>query len=719
MAVAVGEATHTATENVFSFDACHPVSLKGKRQPLESSIATRPLVRTGSDLRSYTTSFVGRKHELNALLGLLDEATVQRAPRFALVVGEPGIGKSRLLAEFAHRVDEQSTIVTWRQGRCLPFGSNVTFWALAEIVRDCAGILESDGVARAEARLETVLPEGEERERTRARLRPLLGLEAEEASREENFAVWRQFLEDLARCGPTVVVVEDLHWADEAMLAFMDYLASSVAVVPRLVLATARPEVLESPAAGAGYVAAAQRLPLGPLSGDQTPAQLLLVRLNATSLPVSLQAKLLERSGGNPLFAEELVRLLQDRGLLETRAGQTTVKEGVDLPTPQSIGALIAARLDLLSPDRKALLADGAVVGRTFWVGAVAAVGGGQRSEVFEGLHELIAPELIRPERESSIEGEAEFAFVHALVCDVAYAQLTKADRAAKHAALAQWLEERTAGRTEDLAEVLAYHYGTALELASSCGLEIEDALVEPTSRYLAMAGGRAAPLDAAAAAAHFARAERVSAKAARSEGWLLSRRTRRTLRRRAPLLVAAAAVISVAAVAGLAIWAFAPAKVPSRTMTPAQIAAEYNASVVRITTPVMPATATGTGSPGRIVGSGFTLSESGVIATSTAVVQGRGLRPPSWVTVEYALPSGEYGKTTGRLFDHNESFGVALVVVGSREGAAPATPPRRLGFGREGAAGSRSGPTVDHEPPARHGYRHRDPVVERYVHGE
>ena len=146
-----------------------------------------------------------------------------------------------------------------------------------------------------------------------------------------------------------MLVVEDLHWADEAMLAFMDYLASSGAEVPLLVLATARPEVLELTGAGAGYVAAAQRLPLGPLSGDET-AQLLLLRLNATSLPVSLQAKLLERSGGNPLFAEELVRLLQDRGLLETRAGQTTLREGVELPTPDSIGALIAARLDLLLP---------------------------------------------------------------------------------------------------------------------------------------------------------------------------------------------------------------------------------------------------------------------------------------------------------------------------------------------------------------------------------
>ena len=344
---------------------------------------------------------------------------------------------------------------TWRQGRCLPFGSNVTFWALSEIVRTSAGILETDGVARCEARLETVLPEGSGRDLTRARLRPLLGLESEEAPREENFAVWRAYVEGLAADGPAIVVVEDLHWADKAMLAFMDFLAQSTAQVPLLVLATARPEVLEFAGTGAGFVAAAARLLLGPLSGEET-AELARSCLGARSLPTDLQALILERSGGNPLFAEELVRLLEDRGLLEERGGRVALQPGAELPMPDSIGALIAARLDLLSAERKALLADAAVVGRTFWVASVAAVSGVEAADVYAGLIELVAKELVRPERGSSMEGETEFTFVHALVCDVAYAQLTRADRAAKHAVLARWLEERTAGRTEDLAEVLA-----------------------------------------------------------------------------------------------------------------------------------------------------------------------------------------------------------------------------------------------------------------------
>ena len=668
MSVAVGEATHAATEKVFSFDACHAVTLKGKSRPLRAWIATAPLARTGSELRTFSSAFVGREEELTSLAELLEEVTEERTPRFALIVGEPGIGKSRLLAEFARRLDDRPEPVTWRQGRCLPFGSNVTFWALSEIVRGAAGILESDGVARSEARLETLLHDSEERERLRARLRPLLGLEAEEASREENFSAWREFLESLAAPGPAVLVVEDLHWADEAMLAFMDYLAQSSAGVPLLVLATARPEALELAGPGAGFVATAEHLPLGPLSGEET-AELARSRLGAKSLPTDLQALILERSGGNPLFAEELVRLLEDRGLLESRGGRVTLKEGAEVPLPDSIGSLIAARLDLLSVERKALLADAAVVGRTFWAGAVAAISGREPAAVLEGLMELVAKELVAPVRGSSIEGETEFLFVHALVCDVAYEQLTRADRAAKHAALAKWLEERTAGRTEDLAEVLAYHYGTALDMAASCGLfELEDELSEPTTRYLEMAGGRAAPLDASAAAAHFARAERVADQAAKPKRrWLLSRRTRRTLRRRAPLLVGAAAVIAVAVVAGLAIWAFAPSKTASsapKAMTATQIADTYGSSVVRITTPTMPATATGKKKPSRIVGSGFMASKNGVIVTSTAIVQGQGLSAPWKVTVEYADRSGEYGKSTGVVWRHNESTGVALIKV-------------------------------------------------------
>ena len=270
MAVAVGEATHAATEKVFTFEPCHPVDLKGKARPLAAWIATEPRARTGSELRSFASEFVGREEELDALRAMLDEAARTQRPRFALISGAPGIGKTRLLAEFARRLDDRPETVAWHQGRCLPFGANVTFWALSEIVRDVAGVLEADGVARTEARLEATLPDGPERRRLRSRLRPLLGLVADEASREENFEAWRRFLESLASARPVVLAVDDLHWADEAMLAFMDYLAQSGSDVPLLVLASARPEVAEAAGPGAGFVAAAAHVPLGPLSGEET-----------------------------------------------------------------------------------------------------------------------------------------------------------------------------------------------------------------------------------------------------------------------------------------------------------------------------------------------------------------------------------------------------------------------------------------------------------------
>ena len=434
-------------------------------------------------------------------------------------------------------------------------------------------------------------------------------------------------------------------------------------------LATARPEVLELVGAGAGYVAAAAQVGVGPLSGEET-AELARNCLGAKSLPTELHALILERSGGNPLFAEELVRLLQDRDLLVNRSGQTVLKEGAELPLPDSIGALIAARLDLLNPDRKALLADASVVGRTFWVGAVAAVGAADAAQVYESLIELVAKELVRPVRGSSIEGETEFLFVHALVCDVAYAQLTRADRAAKHAALARWLEERTAGRTEDLAEILAYHYGMALEMAGACGLfELEDELSEPTARYLEMAGGRAAPLDAAAAAQHYARAERVADEAAKPKRrWLLSRRTRRTLRRRAPLLAAAAAVIVVAAVAALAIWEFKPAAAKPVTMTASQIANKYGTSVVDITAKAR-----------RIVDhtliwktvteSGVVASKDGLIFTSGNPLMNRTLGyGPEVVTVGYYESDGRYRTVRGDLISADTNGTLAIVKVDPRK---------------------------------------------------
>jgi class 3 adenylate cyclase/S1-C subfamily serine protease len=703
MGVAVGEATYAATQRVFRYDACHPVALKGKSEPVRAWIAVEPLARTGSDLRSFTASFFGREEELAQLTSMLERAVSEREVQTGLVVGEPGIGKSRLLAEFARRLDDGHETVTWRQGRCLPFGSGITFWALSEIVRDSAGILETDGVARAEACLETVLTEGDQRHRLRARLRPLLGLASDEASREENFAAWREFLEGLAAAAPTVVVIEDVHWADEGMLTFLDFLAESAAQAPLLIVATGRQEVLGLAGAGATFVSAAERVPLGALSADET-AQLVVARLGAKALSVKLQGTLLERSSGNPLFAEELVCLLQDRDLLVTRGGQMMLKEGAELPTPDSIGSLIAARLDVLTPRSKALLADAAVVGRTFWAGAVAAVRDEEPTDVYQGLMELVAKELVRPERSSTMEGETEFVFVHALVRDVAYGQLTRVDRAAKHAALAQWLELRTAGRTEDVAEILAYHYGIALEMADACGLfDQVDALVDPTARYLEMAGGRAAPLDAAAAAAHFARAEKVADEAARPKRrFFLSRRARRSLRRRAPLLVAAIAVIVVAVVAAFAVYEFRPAGAAELKYTPSQIATKYGNAVVDITGKVRKVV-DGQVTLGRVHQVGVVVSKDGLIFTSgSGLARWPVMVQPLSVTVGVYDSGGQYRKVRGELLTYDGTGSVAILRVDPAKAKLTYVPPGdsdSVKVGEQVVVGSRFGGGLSGDP--------------------
>src|SRR5439155_23354296 len=170
-------------------------------------------------------------------------------------------------------------------------------------------------------------------------------------------------------------------------------------------------------------------------------------------------AVVLERAGGNPLYAEEFVRMLRDRELLVERTGTLGLAEGAEVPFPDSLQALIAARLDTVAPDRKAMLQDAAVVGKVFWAGALVAMGGRESREVAQALDELSRKELIRPSRVSSMQGQREFAFWHVLVRDVAYGQIPRADRAVKHRAVAAWIEESGGGRVEDHAEVLAHHY--------------------------------------------------------------------------------------------------------------------------------------------------------------------------------------------------------------------------------------------------------------------
>ncbi len=509
MGVAVGLASYEATAAVFDYEELEPATLKGKSEPVRVFHAKASRSRYGADLtRTFETPLIGREIDLALLKGIFDKSVAAEGVQLVTVLGEPGIGKSRLAAELYAYVDARPDLTTWRQGRCLPYGEGITFWALGEIVKAHAGILESDAADVVIAKLETVLPEGDERPWFRQRLLPLLGIEATSpAEREELFTAWRRFLEFIAEQYPTVLVFEDLHWADDAMLAFLEHLADRAEGVPMLVVATARPELHEQHPDFTNGLLNANTIQLAPLSEAET-ARLLSALLESTSIHAELQRPILERVGGNPLYAEESVRWLKDKDLLVKEGSSWELREGADIPFPDSVQALIAARLDTLEPDTKSMLADAAVLGKVFWAGAIAQMGDRQLPDVMETLRELSRKELVRPARRSSIEGEAEYSFWHVLARDVTYTQLPRASRASRHVAAARWIEHRAPERVEDLADVLAYHYATALELARAGGQTTQASELEaPALRFLSLAGERALGLDTPAALSNLGRA--------------------------------------------------------------------------------------------------------------------------------------------------------------------------------------------------------------------
>jgi class 3 adenylate cyclase/tetratricopeptide (TPR) repeat protein len=501
MGVAVGGATFDATRLVFDYRELAPATVKGKSAPVRVWQAVSPLARLGTDVtRRHDSPLVGREKDVAVLTRAFDRACAARAPHLVTIVGEPGLGKSRLIAELFGHLDSRPELVTWRQGRCLPYGDGITFWALGEIVKAHAGILETDAPDVALARLEAVLPDTDDRGWLKQRLLPLLGIEASSrADQGELFAAWCRYLESVAQRGPTVLVFEDLHWADPAFLGFLEHLAGRATQVPLLILATTRPELFDTrPDFQAGFPNATT-IRLAPLTEDQT-TRLVAGLLSTLAVPDELAKPLLKRAGGNPLFAEEYVRLIQDQDLVEHVDGQVRLRPGADLPLPSSVHAVLSARLDTLPPDHKALLADAAVLGKVFWVGAVAALSGAPDAEVTGVMKDLARNELIRPVRSSSMAGQAEYTFWHVLMRDVAYAQLPRAWRAARHAAAADWIEELAGDRAEDFADVLAHHAGTALDLAVQTGDEVLAERVRPaTARFLLQAGERALRLDATA----------------------------------------------------------------------------------------------------------------------------------------------------------------------------------------------------------------------------
>ncbi len=504
--IVVGEGTYRATRYLFDYEELEPVTLKGKAEPVP---IWRPLAVTGRWGMEVdpepSTPFVGRELERKLLEGLYARAIKESSVQLVTISGEPGIGKSRLIGELSNFVEEQDEIVFWRQGRCLAYGEGVAFWALGEIVKAHAGILESDDAETAARRLdlavEAVIGDDSDRAWVRARLAPLVGLvggdQQASVERTESFTAWTRFLEGLAATRPLVLVVEDLHWADDAMLGFLEHLVEWASGVAILLVCTARPELFERNPGWGAATRNATRIALDPLSDGET-ALVVSALLERSVLPAETQALLLERASGNPLYAEEFVRVLRDRGLIDEAGRVADVASDIDDTFPETVQALIAARLDTLPQDRKAPLQDAAVLGKVFWSGAVAAMGARDESAVQQELHELARKELIRPSRTSTVAGQTEYAFWHALVRDVAYGQIPRASRAGKHRAAAEWIESTAGERVADVAELLVNHYSQAMELSTKAPGAEGDAseLTDPLRRALVMAAERAESLD-------------------------------------------------------------------------------------------------------------------------------------------------------------------------------------------------------------------------------
>lgn len=495
MAVVVGETTRLLSARAIEYRELPPFEAKGKSRPVGVWLARRPIARRGVRERAPLLPIIGRGAQLGTMRGLLDEAIATRSLRFALVFGEAGIGKSRLVQEFFRHVDESRDLVcTWRQGHCPPYGEDLDLWALREIVMAHVGIERGDSRETIETKLRRAAGVDAHDPWLLEHLRPLAGLPATRTDRDENFAAWLKLIEGIANVRPTIVVIEDLHWASELTLAFLRHVVDVAPRVPLLMIGTDRSEPIEARLALCEHPDRVTRVGLAPLSREESRR---LAVLSGAAGDTGAAEMVADRCGGNPLFAEELARHIRS-----APAGVDDGSEG----TPDSLLALLAARIDALPASHRALLSDAAVVGESFASDAVAALGGVDEAAVQTTLRHLEERALVRRRGEAALRGADEFDFRHVLLRDVAYRRMPRSSRSRKHAALARWLEKTGADDPRGATEVIAHHYTMAVRLAEECrdnGLTEE--LREPAVHALESAGRRA--LDVVAAERWFTRA--------------------------------------------------------------------------------------------------------------------------------------------------------------------------------------------------------------------
>ena len=469
--VVVGPSAFAATKEIVEYRELPALELKGKaeRVPAWEALRIRAKQRGERPQLGMEAKLVGRDEELAVLKETFRRVQGEGRPALVTVVGPAGVGKTRLVRELERYVEGLPEFVYWRRGRCLAYG-NTSYSAFADAVKAQCEILEDDASDVAMKKTEQAVRELFGDTQVAPQIEALVGAgEPGSFSREDLFEAWRRFLERMAARYPLALVLEDIQWADEGLLDFIEHVADW-AQGRILLVALARPELFDSRPAWGGGKRNAASIYLEPLSAEESAA--MLDDLLAGGLTPALRDAIAERSEGNPLYVEEIVRMLIDDGVL--RAGDAARWEvakpigAVELP--RSIQGLVATRLDALPEDEKALLQDASVVGRVFWSGAVASLAGQPVDEIRDALGRLRVKELILPNDPPSFSGEQEFTFRHALLRDGAYDSLPKSLRARKHGQVAAWAQERAGDRADDIAELIATHFQESVRYFDELG---------------------------------------------------------------------------------------------------------------------------------------------------------------------------------------------------------------------------------------------------------
>ena len=462
--VLVDDVTRRSTEAAIAYEDAGVHEVKGREQSVRAWTALRVVAAVGGALRSagLEAPLVGRRRELQTIIEASEETAAQGRASHVTVIGEAGTGKTRLLWEFFKYLDGITEVRFWHQGRCLSYGEGVAYWALAEMVRSRAGIVEEEDAHSAREKLRATVAEfvSDERERrlVEPRLAHLLGLEQRTASdRADLFSGWRLFFERLSEQAPVILAFEDLQWADSGLLDFIDYMLEWSAERPLLVLALGRPELLDARPAWRADAMLLEPLP----DGAMREALEGLV----PGLPEDLLARIISRAEGVPLYAVETVRMLLDRGLLRQEGSRYQLTGDVgELDVPETLHALAAARLDGLRTRERAVLQDASVYGQSFAPAGVAALSSQSHEEVQRALDGLVAKQVVAFNDNPRSAERGQYHFLQGLLRTTAYGTLSRRDRKNRHLAAARYLQEAWGDDAPELAEVLASHFLAAAD---------------------------------------------------------------------------------------------------------------------------------------------------------------------------------------------------------------------------------------------------------------